>query len=150
MHGLLFQVIKMKNFREKAVKLAEKLFGPSEIQNRVALSAIKLIVGDVVTLFEEFQKTKGAGALFFNPTQPSFSRYMTVSLIKTDIILAEEIMDKNLVEFLRKLLVVIENQEKSKKPVVVLVDEKGMSIHVIDINQAEENLNKKANAASAS
>ncbi len=97
MHGLLFQVIKMKNFREKAVKLAEKLFGPSEIQNRVALSAIKLIVGDVVTLFEEFQKTEGAGALFFNPTQPSFSRYMTVSLIITDIILAVEIMDKNLV-----------------------------------------------------
>jgi hypothetical protein len=129
-------------------KLARSIFGKSEVQNRIALSAVKMIVGDIVTLYEEFKKTEGLGALFFNPTNPEFSHYMTLQDIHTDIALAEEIMDDCLRDFLNKLVNVVNKEADSKKPVVVMADESSMSVHVLDLNTAEERLDEVANAIS--
>ncbi len=127
-------------------KLANSIFGKSEVQNRIALNAVKMIVGDIVTLHDEFKKADGAGALFFNPSAPEASTYMTVADIKKDIALAEEIMDDELKKFLQKLLNVVDKEHKNEVAIVVLVNKEAMSIHLIDLNAAEERLNEFSNA----
>lgn len=139
----------MGSFKSTASDLAKKLFGKSEVQNRIALSTVKMIIGDIVTLYDEFKKAEGKGALFFNPSNPDYSQYMSVTDIQTDIALAEEIMDEDLAAFLRKLLSVVDKEGDNNKPIVVMVDQKGMSVHLIDLDAADELLNKTSDAASS-
>jgi hypothetical protein len=73
---------------------------------------------------------------------------MTLQDIHTDIALAEEIMDDYLRDFLNKLVNVVNKEADSKKPVVVMADESSMSVHVLDLNTAEERLDEVANAIS--
>jgi hypothetical protein len=129
-------------------RLARAIFGKNEVQNRIAINAVKMIVGDITTLYEEFRKTEGLGALFFNPANPECSHFMTLKDIHTDVILAEEIMDDYLKDFLNKLISVINKEAESKQPIVVMVDEMSMSVHVIDLNSAEERINEVVNAVS--
>lgn len=129
-------------------KLANSIFGRSEVQNRIALNTVKMIVGDIVTLYDEFKKAEGLGALFFNPSEPEASTYLTIEQIKKDIILAEEILDNDLKDFLTKLLNVIDKEQNNKVAVVVMLNSLSFSIHLIDLNAAEDRLNDFANAIS--
>lgn len=149
MPGLRSQTTDMSS-KNSAKQLASKLFSKSEIQNKIALNTVKMIVGDIVTLYEEFRKTEGLGALFFNPSKPENSTYMSVAEIKTDIILAEEIMNDELKDFLHKLLNIIDKEQESKKSIVVLVTSESMSIHLVDLNTAEEHIKDLADAVSRS
>lgn len=135
----------MSDFKEMASKLAKNLFGKSEFQNRVATNAVKMIIGDINTLNEEFRKVKGIGALFFNPTVPDASNYMTVADIQTDIALAEEIMNDDLASFLKELLGIVE-KEAEENAVVVMVSQKGMSVHVVNLEAASELIDKTKDA----
>jgi uncharacterized protein YejL (UPF0352 family) len=132
--------------KDSGDKLAKAIFGKSEVQNRIAINTVKMIVGDIVTLYQEFRKTEGLGALFFNPLTPQNSNYMTVADIRGDVALAEEIMDDDLKQFLNKLLKVIDKEQGEATSVVVMVNDQSMSIHVIELNSAEEQLAKLADA----
>lgn len=129
-------------------QLAKQIFGKSEVQNRIALNTVKMIVGDVVTLYAEFRKAEGLGALFFNPKAPDKSQYMTIKDIQNDISLAEEILNGDLKDFLLKLINIINREEENSKPVVVMIDNSTMSIHVIDPEKAQERINEFSNAFS--
>ena len=129
-------------------RLAHKLFSKSEVQNKIAVNTIKMIVGDIVTLYQEFRKAEGLGALFFNPVAPENSSYMTIKDIKTDIILAEEIMDDDLKEFLKKLLNIVDKEQDNKQAIVVLVNNQTMSIHLIDLNSVETQIKELVDAFS--
>jgi hypothetical protein len=139
----------MASFRGNATELAKRLFGKSEVQNRIALNAVKMIIGDITTLYQEFKKADGLGALFFNPSCPEYSQYMTLEDIKTDIALAEEVLNDDLASFLKKLYTIVEKEGSDETPVVVMVDQKGLSIHLIDLNEVEELLNKQSDALSS-
>jgi hypothetical protein len=106
-----------------------------------------MIIGDIVTLYEEFKKAEGLGALFFNPSVPENSTYLNIEDIKNDIILAEEIMDNDLKDTLKKLLNVIDKERDTNNAVVVLLDSHALSIHLVDLNTTEETINELANAA---
>lgn len=136
--------------KDSAKKLANKLFSDNEVQNKIAINTLKMIIGDIVTLYDEFRKVEGLGALFFNPSNPEKSSYMTVADIKIDITLAEEIMNTELKDFLNKLLNVIDREQDSKKSVVVMVTCESMSVHVVDLNTVEENIEALADAFSGS
>jgi hypothetical protein len=127
----------------KAEALIHKLFGSSEIQNKIAKSTIKLIVSDIITLYAEFRKAEGLGALFFNMEYPSRSIYLDVQEIYKDITVAEEMMDTKTKDFLQKLLNVIEKNENNTTPVVVMVQDSGLSIHLLDSTEVDETLDKK-------
>jgi len=131
-----------------AGELAKKIFSKSELQNHIAVNVVKMIVGDIVTLYEEFRQAEGLGALFFNPVNPENSSYMTVKDIKTDIILAEEIMDDDLKEFLKKLLNIVDKEQDNKQAIVVLVNNQTMSIHLIDLNSVETQIKELVDAFS--
>lgn len=147
MLGPRLQVTDM-SLHEGSQKLASKIFSKSELQNKIALSTVKLIVGDIITLYSEFRKAEGPGALFFNPMLPENSTYMSVKEIKNDIILAEEIMDNDLKAFLEKLLNIVNKKEDNDEAIVVMINNQTMSIHLIDLNSVEEQLNELVDAFS--
>jgi hypothetical protein len=133
----------MPEFNQKAKRLANSLFSKSEVQNRISLNAVKMIIGDVVTLYTEFRKADGIGALFFNPQRPDDSQYLTLSDIHKDIALAEELMNEELCDFLKKLVNLIQSESENESPIVVMIDQSGMSVHVIDLNLAEEMITQR-------
>ena len=150
MPGKTSLVIKMPEFSQKAKRLAQSLFSKSEVQNRISMNAIKMIIGDVVTLYTEFRNAEGLGALFFNPQRPDDSQYLTISEIHKDVALAEELMNSELSDFLKKLINLIQKEQENDSPIVVMIDQSGMSVHVIDLNLAEEMLAKRLEDASGS
>jgi hypothetical protein len=129
-------------------RLANKLFSKSEVQNKIAANTVKMIVGDIVTLYQEFRKAEGLGALFFNPVSPENSNYMTIKDIKNDIILSEELMDDDLRDFLRKILKVVEKEQHEDKAIVVMVNNQTMSIHLIDLNTVDVHIKELVDAFS--
>lgn len=137
----------MSNFRRQLQNLKQVLFSKSEVKNRISSSALKLILSDIVTLYGEFKKAEGAGALFFNPSYSDQSQYLTISEIKKDIILSEEMLNTKLCKFLTDLINIIEKEEDSNKPVVVMVDNTGMSAHVIDLEKASLAIDEEAKNA---
>ena len=38
--------------------LGQKLFGKSEVQDKISKNALKIILGDIVTLYSEFRTAK--------------------------------------------------------------------------------------------
>jgi hypothetical protein len=143
MPGTISPIIDMKDFRKKTELLAKSLFGKSEVQNRISLNAVKMIIGDVVTLYTEFRNVEGLGALFFNPVKPEDSRYLNIQEIRKDLALAEELMDEELTDFFKKLLNLIDSEQETESPVVVMVDSYGMSVHLIDLELAEQMIQQR-------
>ena len=141
----LTTVNNMTNDNNKA--LGNKLFSKSEVQNRIAKNALKVILGDMTTLYNEFRTASGLGALFFNTMSPLNSLYMTTKEIYNDIILAEELMDTDTKEFLQKTLNVIEKNSDNTTPVVVMVDSDGMSIHLLDLDEISQRIDQQAEEA---
>jgi len=129
-------------------RLASKLFSKSEVQNKIAVNTVKMIVGDIVTLYQEFRKAEGLGALFFNPVTPENSSYMTIKDVQNDIVLAEELMDDDLRDFLKKILRVIEDEQEQETAIVILINNQTMSIHIIDLNTVDVQIKELVDAFS--
>lgn len=130
-------------------RLTETLFGASEVKTRIGLNAAKMIAGDIVTLYGEFKKASGNGILCFNPFKPDKSTYLTKQDIQRDIALAEEMCDEVTAEFLRKTSNVIEKTaERESAAAVMLLNDTGATLHIVDLNETEERLNKLADASS--
>jgi small ligand-binding sensory domain FIST len=128
----------MNKFREIGEQLKNMLFGKSEVKNRISENTVRMILGDVTTLYAEFRKAKGAGALFFNPSNSEASQYMTVSEIAKDMALAEEMLNDSLADCLSQLINVIDKEKETDAPVVVMVAPFGLSVHVIDLDKVDQ------------
>jgi hypothetical protein len=134
---------------QKVKQLTQALFGTSEVKNRIGLNAAKMIAGDIVTLYGEFKKASGSGILCFNPYKPDKSSYLKKADIRRDIALAEEMCDDDTAEFLRKTLNVIDKtDERTDAAAVMLLTDAGATLHIVDLNETEERLNKIADASS--
>lgn len=128
----------MADFKKVAAQLKQNLFAGGEAKRRMASNVVRMIIGDIITLYTEFKTHKGDGALFFNTSNAEASQYLSVAEIKTDMALAEEMMNRDLANFFQKLLKVIEKESSSHDPVVVMLDVTGMSIHVLDKNKIDQ------------
>lgn len=138
----------MTNFGSNLKSLGQKLFGRGEVQNRISKNALRVIFSDVHTLYTEFKKAKGAGALFFNPYAPDNSTYLDLTEIKNDIALAQELLDTETAGFLKTLFNVVDNESDSAKSVVVLVQNTKLSLFTIDLNEVDKHIDELANAYS--
>jgi hypothetical protein len=134
-------------FSDRAKSLSQKLFGKSEVKNKIAKNAVEIILGDMVTLYKEFRSAQGLGALFFNTEKPLNSLYLTTKEIYNDIILAEELMDTDTKSFLTKILNLVEKNEDNETPVVVMLDATGMSVHLLDLDVIKEHIEKQSRDA---
>jgi hypothetical protein len=138
----------MTNFGNNLKSFGQKLFGKSEVQNRISKSALKVIFGDVCTLYAEFKKAKGYGALFFNPFNPEKSTYLTLPEIRNDIALAEELCDEETAKFLKILSKVVDKEADSENSIVVLVDNKKLALFTMDLNEINKHIDEIADAYS--
>lgn len=138
----------MTDFGKKIKALSASLFGKGEVQSRMAKNTLKMILGDMVTLHDEFKKYKGTGALFFTPENPLKSSYVTINDLVNDKAVAEEMCDEGTGKFLEKLINILEKNKEAEHPVVVLCSEIGLSVHVLDLNETDEKIDKVADAAS--
>jgi len=79
--------------------------------------------------------------LVFNTLGGDQGVYMTPEDIRTDIAMAQEAMDDGLGHYLSDLLEkVCKFEHDEDKAVITLLTNKGMSTHVLDLNDAEANL----------
>ena len=129
----------------KSDELAAVLFGKGEHSDRVAQNALKMIVGDMRAIFQEYVKAEGRGALFYNTINEDFSTFMKLEDIRGDKELAHNNNDSDLEEFLQKLENVVNDEDEFEKAIIVLLTQDGMSLHLLDIDEASE----KIDAASA-
>jgi hypothetical protein len=124
----------------KLLAFAKKFFGKSEVKNRISKATMKMIFGDMKTLYDEFRKYKGPGALVYNFGLPDNSYYMEVDDIKNDIAQAEESMDAGIADALKRVMKVVEKHEHDEHSIIVTVDENFLSCMVLDFNQIDEQL----------
>lgn len=138
----------MLNLGKTAKKLAATIFGADEIKNRVAKSTMKLLLNDIATLSAEFAAAKGDGALFFNPSEPNQSQYMTLKDIQTDVAKAEEFCDKPMADFLKKLMNIVQKEDVKKHPVIVMASYSGLTVHQLDLDVIDERIEQLVDAVS--
>lgn len=135
----------MPDLSQVAQRLKFNLFSGSETKKRMAANVARMIIGDIITLHDEFRTYKGEGALFFNTSNAEASQFLTIKDIQTDMALAEEMLNNDLAKFFKKLLKVIENEKDD--PIVVMLDINGMSIHVLDKNKIDKVLEDQVTRA---
>jgi len=145
MLGTTSRGIPMPNLSQVAQRLKYNLFSGSEAKKRMAAGVARMIIGDIVTLHDEFKTYKGEGALFFNTSNAEASQFLTVRDIQTDMALAEEMLNNDLAKFFKKLIKVIEKEKDD--PIVVMLDVQGMSIHVLNKNKIDEVLDEQVKSA---
>ncbi len=129
--------------REEAKALAKKIFGNKKEKDKFATTTASLIVGDMITLYAEFKKARGAGALFMNPECPEQSVYLTLKEIHNDVSVAEEFGNNELVDVLKRLINVAQNSGEDDA-VIVTVDSNVLSAHVLNMTKSKEQLNNFA------
>ena len=126
---------------QRAERIAKHLFGKTEAQTRMASETLKSIIGDIVILYQEFRKASGPGSLVFNTLGGDQGVYMTPADIRNDITQAQEMMDDGLGSYLSDLLEKVGKFEYDEdKAVITLITESGMSTHILDLNDASDNL----------
>ena len=126
---------------QRAERIAKALFGKSEKQQRLAMETLKSIIGDIVILYQEFRKASGPGSLVFSTISSEQGVYLTPDDIRTDIAMAQEMCDDGIGKYLSDLLEKVSKFEDDEdKAVITLLTDKGMSTHVLDLNDAEHNL----------
>ncbi len=129
--------------REPAKALAKTIFGNKKEKDRFAATTASLIVGDMITLYDEFRKARGAGALFMNPECPEQSTYLTLKEIHNDMSVAEEFGNNELAGVLKRLINVAQNSDEGDA-VIVTVDSNLLSAHVLNMTKAKEQLSNFA------
>ena len=105
------------------------------------METLKSIIGDIVILYQEFRKAKGPGSLVFSTISSEQGVYLTPEDIRIDIAMAQEMCDDGMGVYLNDLLGKVSKFEYDEdKAVITLLTDKGMSTHVLDLNDAEHNL----------
>jgi hypothetical protein len=67
---------------------------------------------------------------------------MTIKEIYNDIIVAEELIDSETKQFLQSVLNIVEKNSDNTTPIVVMVGAKGLSVHLLDLDSVNDNIEK--------
>lgn len=124
----------------KTDELEAVLFGKGEVNDRVAKTSLKMIVGDMRAVFQEYVKVEGKGALFYNTINADFSTFMSLKDINGDKDLARTNGDEDLHDFLEKLEKCVAEEDPWDKAIIVLLTNDGMSLHLLDLDEAAEKI----------
>ena len=124
----------------KTDELSAVLFGKGEVNDRVAKNSLKMIVGDMRAVYQEYVKVEGKGALFYNTINADFSTFMALKDIAGDKDLARTNGDEELHDFLEKLEKCVAEEDPWDKAIIVLLTNDGMSLHLLDLDEAAEKI----------
>ena len=115
-------------------------FGEEKEQEQKFLAATaELILTDFINIATNGVLTYGAGSLIIN-LQNDSTTFMSGSDIEKDILAAEYAEDTEVVEFLRKLIEEVDENDWSKNVLITLISDAGTRTFSVEAGGSQESL----------
>ena len=115
-------------------------FGDEKTQEQKFLAATaELILTDLINIASNGVLARGAGSLIIN-LQNDSTTFMSGSDVEADIRAAEREEDEGVVEFLRKLLEEIDENDYSRYVLVTLISDAGTRTFSLEAGGSQESL----------
>ena len=125
---LLQQLIKSDKFGEE-----------KDNEQKFLLATAELILTDLINIASNGIAAKGAGALVINLINDS-TTFMSGDAIEFDIRTAEREEDTEVLEFLRKLMEEIDENDWSKNVLITLISDAGTRTFAVEAGGSQESL----------
>ena len=125
---LLQQLIRSDKFGEE-----------KENEQKFLLATAELILTDLINIATNGIQSRGAGTLVIN-LQNDSTTFMSGSDIEADILVAEVEGDDEVLEFLRKTLEEIDDNDWSKNVLITLISDAGTRTFSIEAGGGQESL----------
>ena len=115
-------------------------FGDEKSQEQKFLAATaELILTDLINIASNGVLARGAGSLIIN-LQNDSTTFMSGSDVEQDIRAAESAEDEAVVEFLRKLMEEIDENDWSKNVLITLISDAGTRTFAVEAGRSQESL----------
>lgn len=132
----------MFNLSKKATALTKQLFGGNQVENKIAAGVMRTILSDITRLYFENKQVRGKGVLVFNPEEPEKSRFLTVGDLEDDLSVAQEAMNTQMADMLKKVIKVVEKENESDVAIIAMIQLDGIAIHLIDSEEANKRIDE--------
>ena len=132
----------MFNLSKKATALTKQLFGGNQIENKIAAGVMRTILSDITRLYFENKQVRGKGVLVFNPEEPEKSRFLTVGDLEDDLSVAQEAMNTQMTDMLKKVIKVVEKENESDVAIIAMIQLDGIAIHLLDSEEANKRIDE--------
>lgn len=132
----------MFNLSKKATALTKQLFGGNQIENKIAAGVMRTILSDITRLYFENKQVRGKGVLVFNPEEPEKSRFLTVGDLEDDLSVAQEAMNTQMADMLKKVIKVVEKENESDVAIIAMIQADGIAIHLLDSEEANKRIDE--------
>ena len=132
----------MFNLSKKATALTKQLFGGNQIENKIAAGVMRTILSDITRLYFENKRVRGKGVLVFNPEEPEMSRFLTVGDLEDDLSVAQEAMNTQIADMLKKVIKVVEKENESDVAIIAMIQADGIAIHLLDSEEANKRIDE--------
>ena len=115
-------------------------FGEEKSQEQKFLMATaEIILSDLIDIAINGMQKKGAGSLVINLLNDS-TTYMSGNEIEFDIRVAEREKDTDILEFLRKLMEEIDENDWSQNVLITLISDAGTRTFAVEAGRSQESL----------
>lgn len=132
----------MFNLSKKATALTKQLFGGNQVENKIAAGVMRTILSDITRLYFENKQVRGKGVLVFNPEEPEKSRFLTVGDLEDDLSVAQEAMNTQMADMLKKVIKVVEKENESDVAIIAMIQLNGIAIHLLDSEEANKRIDE--------
>jgi hypothetical protein len=132
----------MFNLSKKAAALTKQLFGGNQVENKIAAGVMRTILSDITRLYFENKQVRGKGVLVFNPEEPEKSRFLTVGDLEDDLSVAQEAMNTQMTDMLKKVIKVVEKENESDVAIIAMIQLDGIAIHLLDSEEANKRIDE--------
>jgi hypothetical protein len=132
----------MFNLSKKATALTKQLFGGNQVENKIAAGVMRTILSDITRLYFENKQVRGKGVLVFNPEEPEKSRFLTVGDLEDDLSVAQEAMNTQMTDMLKKVIKVVEKENESDVAIIAMIQLDGIAIHLLDSEEANKRIDE--------
>lgn len=132
----------MFNLSKKATALTKQLFGGNQVENKIAAGVMRTILSDITRLYFENKQARGKGVLVFNPEEPEKSRFLTVGDLEDDLSVAQEAMNTQMADMLKKVIKVVEKENESDVAIIAMIQLDGIAIHLLDSEEANKRIDE--------
>lgn len=108
-----------------------------EQEQKFLAATAELILTDLITIAMNGVEARGAGTLVLN-LQNDSTTYMSGSDVEGDIIVAESEGDQDVLDFLRKLMEEIDENDWSKNVLITLISDAGTRTFSVEAGGSQE------------
>jgi len=116
---------------------SDKIGDDKEQEQKFLAATAELILTDLINIASNGVLSQGAGSLIIN-LQNDSTTFMSGSSIESDLQSAESAEDAEVVEFLRKLLEEVDENDWSKNVLITLISDAGTRTFAVEAGGSQE------------